>query len=64
LSGGGGTDFAPAFDWIAREGLRPDVVLYFTDAEGDFPPSPPPYPVLWLVKGRAEVPWGERIQLN
>lgn len=64
LAGGGSTDFAPAFDWIARASLRPDVLLYFTDAEGDFPPAAPPFPVIWLVKGRAEVPWGERVQLN
>jgi len=25
---------------------------------------PPNYPVLWLVKGGATVPWGLRIQLN
>jgi predicted metal-dependent peptidase len=64
LSGGGGTNFSPVFDWLTRERLRPDVLIYFTDAEGDFPSSPPPFPVLWLVKGRGAVPWGERIQLN
>ena len=64
LTGGGGTDFRPVFDWIRRERLRPDVLVYFTDAEGEFPVAAPPYPVLWLVKGRASVPWGERIQLN
>jgi predicted metal-dependent peptidase len=64
LSGGGGTNFSPVFDWLTRERLRPDVLIYFTDAEGDFPPAPPPFPVLWLVKGRGAVPWGERIQLN
>ena len=35
-----------------------------TDAEGEFPRQAPAYPVLWLVKGRGKVPWGERIQLN
>jgi predicted metal-dependent peptidase len=52
------------FAWIEREGLRPDVVVYFTDAEGTFPASEPTFPVIWLVKGRAKVPWGQRIQLN
>jgi len=64
LSGGGGTNFSPVFDWLTGERLRPDVLIYFTDAEGDFPSVPPPFPVLWLVKGRGAVPWGERIQLN
>ncbi len=62
--GGGGTDFRPAFEWVERQGRAPDLLLYFTDAEGDFPEPEPPYPVIWLVKGKAPVPWGQRIQLN
>jgi predicted metal-dependent peptidase len=64
LGGGGGTDFRPVFDWVARSGERPDALVYFTDAEGEFPTQPPDYPVLWLVKGPAPVPWGRRIGLN
>lgn len=64
LTGGGGTDFRPVFDWIREQSHRPDLLVYFTDAEGDFPQSAPPFPVIWLVKGPAPVPWGERIQLN
>jgi predicted metal-dependent peptidase len=64
LSGGGGTRFTPVFEWIEREQQRPDVLVYFTDALGEFPQEAPSYPVIWLVKGRAEVPWGERVQLN
>jgi len=64
LGGGGGTRFVPVFDWIAGAHRRPDLLLYFTDAEGEFPRHAPAYPVVWLVKGRGRVPWGERIQLN
>ena len=64
ISGGGGTSFVPVFDWISTEHRRPDLLLYFTDAEGDFPAQAPDYPVVWLVKGKGMVPWGERIQLN
>jgi predicted metal-dependent peptidase len=64
ISGGGGTRFVPVFDWIGRAQRRPDLLLYFTDAEGEFPGHAPAYPVIWLVKGRGRVPWGERIQLN
>ena len=64
MGGGGGTSFLPAFGWVAAERLRPDLLLYFTDAAGDFPRQAPDYPVVWLVKGRGKVPWGERIQLN
>lgn len=64
LHGQGGTSFVPVFDWLRDQGRQPDLLLYFTDALGAFPPAAPAYPVLWLVKGRASVPWGERIQLN
>jgi predicted metal-dependent peptidase len=64
FQGGGGTDFRPVFEWVAQQGRSPDLLLYFTDAEGDFPPAEPHYPVIWLVKGKAPVPWGQRIQLN
>lgn len=62
--GGGGTRFTPVFEWVETLDRQPDLLVYFTDAEGEFPPKPPPYPVLWLVKGKAPVPWGQRIQLN
>jgi predicted metal-dependent peptidase len=64
LGGGGGTRFSPVFEWVANQCLRPDLLVYFTDAEGEFPRSAPGYPVVWLVKGGGRVPWGERIQLN
>jgi len=64
LAGGGGTRFTPVFEWLAAEAMRPDALLYFTDALGEFPERAPEFPVLWLVKGNAPVPWGERVQLN
>jgi len=64
INGGGGTSFVPVFSWVDREGLRPDLLVYFTDAEGEFPTKEPAYPVIWLVKGKSKVPWGQRIQLN
>ncbi len=64
FSGGGGTSFKPVFEWLARQPGSPDLLIYFTDAEGQFPAIQPDYPVLWLVKGKAETPWGQRIQLN
>lgn len=64
VSGGGGTCFTPVFAWVENEPARPDALLYFTDAEGEFPVNAPDYPVLWLVTGNAPVPFGERVQLN
>jgi predicted metal-dependent peptidase len=64
IYGRGGTRFTPVFDWLAREDRRPDLLVYFTDADGQFPKAEPAFPVLWLVKGRGKVPWGQRVQLN
>ncbi len=64
VRGGGGTSFVPVFRFVEARGRQPDLLLYFTDAEGEFPAREPPFPVIWLVKGRARVPWGQRVQLN
>jgi len=64
FKGGGSTDFRPVFNWVQRENRRPDVLVYFTDAQGHFPESEPAYPTVWLIKGKAQIPWGQRIQLN
>jgi predicted metal-dependent peptidase len=64
LRGGGGTNFNPVFDWVKTQDTVPGLLIYFTDAEGIFPKQEPDYPVSWLVKGKAPVPFGQRIQLN
>ncbi len=64
LGGGGGTRFVPVFEWLDQQNIQPELLVYFTDAEGEFPAREPNYPVIWLVKGRQPVPWGTRIQLN
>ncbi len=64
LQGHGGTDFRPVFEWVEHHHLQPDLVIYFTDAQGRFPVKSPIAETLWLVKGPAKVPWGQRIQLN
>ncbi len=64
IAGGGGTSFVPVFSWLDYEAKRPDLLVYFTDADGEFPNMEPNYPVIWLVKGKSKTPWGQRIQLN
>ncbi len=64
LLGGGGTSFIPPFEWLEKQDRQPDLLLYFTDADGEFPRYVPPFPVIWLVKGKSSVPWGQRVQLN
>ena len=64
IQGGGGTDFRPVFEWVGKMDMQPQLLLYFTDGDGEFPLQPPDYAVIWLVKGRSKTPWGERVQLN
>jgi len=64
LGGGKGTNFRPVFELLNSLDSPCDVLIYFTDAKGLFPEKIPNYPVLWLVKGKESVPWGDRIQLN
>lgn len=64
IQGGGGTDFRPVFEWVGKMDMQPQLLLYFTDGDGEFPRQPPDYAVIWLVKGRNKTPWGERVQLN
>lgn len=64
IIGGGGTDFNPVFDWVEINDKYPDLLIYFTDAQGRFPIQEPGYPTIWLVKGKSPIPWGQRIQLN
>ncbi len=64
IQGGGGTSFIPVFDWVEARIMPPDLLVYFTDAQGAFPEQEPAYPVLWVIKGKTHVPWGQRIQLN
>jgi len=62
--GGGGTSFIPVIEWAEEQDRAPDLIVYFTDAQGKFPDKEPAFPVLWLVKGKTPVPWGLRVQLN
>jgi len=64
IRGGGGTSFKPVFEWVSAQDKVPDLLVYFTDAEGIFPELEPDFPVTWLVKGKAKVPFGVRVQLN
>ncbi len=48
--GGGGTSFRPFFQHIGRQDAdAPDLCIYLTDGYGEFPPTRPDVPVLWVV---------------
>jgi predicted metal-dependent peptidase len=67
--GGGGTDFRPFFAALERrQGERQvDAAIYFTDGQGEFPATPPHYPVLWVaLPGAIEsdrFPFGQVIRM-
>ena len=61
--GGGGTAFQPVFDWVAAQGVEPDVLVYLTDLMGPTPQRPP-YDVVWLATSDASAPFGQRVQYN
>ncbi len=65
LEGGGGTKFEPVFEYLADEGIHPDMLVYLTDTYGTFPKAEPDYKVIWgsIVEG-GRVPFGELIHVE
>lgn len=65
LTGGGGTKFAPAFEWVrdnlVAEGEEVKGLVYLTDGHTDDLPAvaalAPGYPVLWII-------WGNNTTFN
>lgn len=62
--GGGGTDFRPGVEWAV--GVKPDLLVYFTDGYGSFPTVTPSFPVVWVLVGPgaikpADVPFGSTV---
>jgi predicted metal-dependent peptidase len=66
--GGGGTSFAPGFNYIHEHGLTPKAIVYLTDGESDdYPEEEPDAPVLWVKYGnykRFNPPFGEIIEIK
>lgn len=63
--GGGGTDFRPVFDWVEKEGLQPDALVYLTDMMGSFPKQEPSYPTLWgSTSWHDKAPFGDVINIK
>jgi predicted metal-dependent peptidase len=62
--GGGGTDFAPVFDYIKENVENPQCLIYLTDLYGHFPKEEPPYPTMWVCNSDiTETPFGQVIKL-
>ncbi len=64
VSGGGGTDFRPVFEYIDSYIDYPTLLLYFTDGMGTFPEQEASYDVMWIMPEEKEVPFGEVLLLE
>jgi predicted metal-dependent peptidase len=61
--GGGGTSFIPVFDYIEKEHLKPEALIYITDMYGSFPDKAPAYPVIWCKTTDVEPPFGDSVKI-
>lgn len=73
LVGGGGTDFRPAFSYVAELLDRGELknmcgLLYFTDGKGIFPAKCPPYKCAFVSVGTYEgnevPPWAMQVEIG
>jgi len=67
VSGRGGTDFRPVFQWALDNTHHPpiDGIVYLTDGYGPAPEKRSKIPTLWVVTQDGQFPaeWGQRLQL-
>lgn len=60
---GGGTDMPVGFDYLAEQGIDPDVFVCLTDGYTPFGDDPG-YPVVWCISSEVEAPWGENVHFE
>lgn len=65
VEGRGGTQFQPAFDWIAANAPHANIIIYATDLYSSDTPEDPGIPVIWLTPTRGRsVPFGEIVHVK
>jgi len=62
--GGGGTDFRPAFEWVAENDITSVCLIYLSDLCCNSFPETPEYPVLWVTDSRETAPFGETVRIG
>jgi predicted metal-dependent peptidase len=62
--GGGGTNFAPCFQWLDERSIVPQTLVFLTDLCGAFPGEAPAYPVLWASTESRLAPFGQVIPIE
>jgi predicted metal-dependent peptidase len=62
---GGGTDMEEGFNYLAKEGIEPEMFVCLTDGYTSFDPSSnPAYPVIWCVSSDIVPPYGELVKFT
>ena len=58
--------FSPVFDWVEKQEIKPDCLVYLSDMECSDYPSEPEYSVLWcgIGNGGTQPPFGEFIKIE
>jgi len=67
VTGRGGTCFKPVFEYVNKQDIDIDQMIYFSDMEvgpHNFPDEAPYYPVLWCSTGSQEAPFGKVLDLR
>ena len=69
--GGGGTDFAPPFEWVEDANINPACIVYMTDLIGHSYPNEPDCPTLWVTTSSGDTldlgyhpPFGEIVHMG
>jgi predicted metal-dependent peptidase len=63
--GRGGTRFEPVFEWLKREDIKADALVYLTDGYASWPKEDFTLPVLWCINNTdITPPWGETLRIN
>ena len=62
----GGTDVNPVFEWVETQGIKPEVMIVFTDMCMPDVHHNPSYPVVWGVidNPQCSIPFGERVDIK
>ncbi len=63
LQGGAGTSFKPIFEYLEDKNEDYDLLLYFTDLEGEFPLDEANFDTIWVTKSELQPPFGEVINI-
>lgn len=60
---GGGTHMPAGFEFIAKEGIEPDVFVCLTDGYTGFD-TDPGFPVVWCISSDVQAPYGENVHFE